>query len=143
MTRSWRSIVSLIGLLAAIDMTAAGQSPDDLEGSEPVSLEEARALLEGRCEEGTVIAPSNRFDGKAGETYRACYEPNHELHYERESKVYVGWWHFAGDKAEIAVCRGPDPRSANCRLLRKKGESYFGVGGSSGTLRYRFETVRH
>ncbi len=91
------------------------------------------------CEHGTVVAPSDeRFEGKPGDSYTACYRSDHELIYTSDGEVLVGWWHLTGPKDAVALCRGSDPRRVACRVVKRAGDELFGVGVNSGAVRYRF-----
>ena len=70
--------------------------------------------------------------------YTACYRSDHTLLYKTATEDWIGWWHLSGSKESVADCRGLDPRRVACRLVKKVDEQYYGVGASSGSVRYRF-----
>ncbi len=127
-------------ILLLFVMPTIGSQPD-LNGNEALAADEVRSLLTGRCEVGTVVSPSSGFDGEAGQSYRACYLANNELRYTRGGKTWVGWWHLSGPEDAVGLCRGPDPARSNCRVLKRQGDTYYGVGASSGRVRYEFKLV--
>ena len=126
-------VFPLLLLLAAPDSAA------DLSKVAALGFDQVAVLMSKGCEHGTVVAPSDpRFEGMPGEEYTACYRSDHTLLYTTATEERVGWWHLSGTKEAVVVCRGSDPRQVACRLVKKAGDEFYGVGATSGTVRYRF-----
>ena len=120
-------------------LLAAPQSAADLSKVDALGFDQVAALMSEGCEHGTVVEPSDApFEGMPGEEYTACYRSDHTLLYKTATEDWIGWWHLSGSKESVAVCRGLDPRRVACRLVKKVDEQYYGVGASSGSVRYRF-----